>query len=288
MPPGPIVVVVGRQRSGTTVVRKAIESTECYKDLNEIFHSDFLANPADYKFFAFLYNKILSDPHYILPPRWESVFDEFVDLCVSDHAKGIIFDLKYNALNFVNPPPLLASDIGNYYVLDALARREAIFFHVIRNNVLKAIVSERVASSTGQWGLRPGEARLSATVRLDPNTLVSDLTRELETRRLVERALGRIKNVHVFRYAELFASNEAFSDDNEAFSDDFITRVQSLIPHGFVNRTPYFLRQADRKLCEVVDNFDEVGFVLEKTDFEWMLSGEEQAPVYHGADKTQA
>jgi hypothetical protein len=113
MLPGHIVVVVGRQRSGTTVVRKAIQSTGRYKDLNEIFHSDFLANPADYKFFAFLYNKILSDPHYILSDRWESTFDEFVDLCVSDHTEGIVFDIKYNALNFVNPPPLLASDIGN-------------------------------------------------------------------------------------------------------------------------------------------------------------------------------
>jgi hypothetical protein len=103
---------------------------------------------------------------------------------------------------------------------------------------------------------------------------MSDSTKELEARSLVERALGRIKNVNVFLYPDLFASNGTFSDD-------FVIRVQSLIPGGFVNRTPYFMRQADRKLCDVVENFGEIRSALEKTKFEWMLSGEEQAPVYH-------
>ncbi len=266
------IVVVGRQRSGTTVIRKAIQGSGEYIDIGEIFHSDFYNYERGtiregYFFFGYLTKRIAEEAHLIHPQYWQGEFRKFVEQCIVDNLKGIIIDMKYNSFDYVHSERSMPNCISNYQPLFELSDRGSAFIHVVRDNVLNAIVSERLAMKTGQWGVSPGQERIRAKIVLNPYTIATELTIETDARSYVDRVLAQYSKVVQLHYRDLFTRDGKFS---RRFRD----ALEKVVPDCSIPATPGFQKQNDASLDEVLENHNEIREALAPTSFSWMLNGE--------------
>ena len=140
-----IIVVIGRQRSGTTVFRELL-ATNGADDVGEIFHADFKDSPRN--FFWYLANKARQDVAALHPTGFSRLFEEFLqENILRDRAAKALIDIKYNALRFIDGDIIEKTPVA----IKLLADRGATFLQIIRRNKLRVVISLLIAQKTGQW-----------------------------------------------------------------------------------------------------------------------------------------
>ena len=261
------VIVLGRQRSGTTVFRHLLSSDPRFVDVGEILHNRFLAQQVSgtqERFYRHLYELVQKTPELIHPGHHRRLLADFLQEVEGRHpGKHVLVDVKYNLLFMIAQNSL--SRRNRPALLDVLRQRKDPIIHIIRRNKLRLLVSEKMANETGQWALHEGGAApVKRKIALDPGSIVQLIKQELAVETDMANALRDFDKIMTLYYEDLFDAEGLlamwvaeqvgeFLDENYAFS-----------------RAPKMRKQNPEALGDIVVNSAEVLAKLEVTPFAWM------------------
>lgn len=143
-------------------------------------------------------------------------------------------------------------------VLEYLRRHDARVIHVVRENVLKTLISRTVKRATGQS--HTTKAMKKTPVRLEVNRLLKDLERyEADNN----------------RWPQLCASMAYIRVTYEGFvanQDEELSRMLTFLDvDPIVDLTSHFVKGNPDNIREIIVNYDEVENTLKNTRFEWCL-----------------
>jgi LPS sulfotransferase NodH len=254
------IVVIGRQRSGTTVFRELLVGAGAF-DAGEIFHREFANNSR--RFFWKVRCLAAENPTAIHPTEYPRIFRLFLDEVHTLAAgKRPAIDIKYNALRIVDA----GMSEGVPSAIRICAEHGARFVHLRRQNLLRVQVSLAVAQVTGRWretrdgGPMPISDR---RISLEPN---STLARVASDEALANSVSGWLDGLphDTLTYETLFAPNGEFSTAT-------LDVVRALTKSDRVASSPALRQQNPEQLEDLVANFADLSRVFAGTRYEWML-----------------
>jgi LPS sulfotransferase NodH len=199
--------VVGRQRSGTTVLREALATHARVEDLGEVMHDRRKSG-----FYAELATRLAENAPTGAHRNWFDVLIAAIGHDAPPHDEAIrLIDIKYNmALAFGST--FVGPEMVNTFALK-LCRRQGSVIHIIRRNKLALITSLKVASKTKQWGLKAGEQPRFEKIELDPGALQSRIASEEAMDAYFAAQLARAGRKITVVYEELFQPDGRFVQD---------------------------------------------------------------------------
>jgi hypothetical protein len=256
-----LIFIVGRQRSGTTVLREFLCAHGAY-DADEVFHGD-LSRPD--RFYNFVLEHIKVDPSAVNPARHPALFDKFIErLRAKSRGAPVAIDLKYFAFNAM---PTRDDLLGRRpYTVQYMQRANAHVLHVVRRNKLRIHVSEEIAKLTSRWSAQRQDQlpKHKPRLLLDPRlTLkrVAELHKEEETAR---KLLAACQDCREFVYEEMF-------DAEGNFTLAVGEIAKAILDVARIDRRPPNLRMNPEPLSELVENYEEVRSEFAATPFGWMV-----------------
>jgi LPS sulfotransferase NodH len=187
--PPSLFIVIGAQRTGTTLLREILNTSPDLGVLGEIMTPS--PAPAHWDNFWRQNTSPGACPHARLDQYFTHVIER-----VRNHwshnakcrARAIGVDIKYNQLWRLVPGAKegdMPEDVFAY-----LAARNILIIHAVRENVIHCAVSTMIAMQRGTWHNYTGEI-LSGCYRIDPQACLS-LARDIMRRRieLIAKAAG--------------------------------------------------------------------------------------------------
>lgn len=257
-----LVVIIGRQRSGTTVFRKMLASDVNILDIGEIFHGEFSKNKLN--FFYFLSEQISENPQLLHPGQHQKVFIDFIKYIANIYqGKKVLIDIKYNMLNMIRN-----SKIGEGvepFLIEFIKRKKIPVFHVERQNKLRVIVSEKVAIKSSQWQLNPEEQEINTTdkkIKLNPFAIRTILEQEELVSKSVKKMFCDYNHYCEIPYENMF-------EENSNFNPYIVKLVESTLNHQIsIDLAPKIRKQNPESLDQLIQNFVEVKKSLTGTRFE--------------------
>ena len=258
-----IIVVIGTQRSGTTVFRELL-ATNGADDVGEIFHADFKNSPRN--FFWYLANEARQDVAALHPTGFSRSFEEFLqENILRDRAAKALIDIKYNALRFIDGDIIEKAPVA----IKLLADQGATFLQIIRRNKLRVVISLLIAQKTGQWRSATtadrGDQR--RRVRVSPLRALDTVESDTRLEEHVARWLADLPH-KVISYEEMFK-------EDGAFSTAAITTARELLhlsPNQEVFTGVKLKRQNPESISDLVENFDDLERCFAGTAHSWMVS----------------
>ena len=239
--------LIGRQRSGTTVLRKAIATHPQVRDLGEIMH------PGNQNgFYNYLKNELNRDLSRGVHNQWFRILLKTLHKIVENDPSTYryIVDIKYNmaqafGLSFRGGAP-------KNFLIGELSSRNARAIQLIRKNKLQLLTSERVAMKTNQWEVsRTSSEKKAAEVFISPVTLGLLLQQEAEQDRyFFEQTQEMEKKITIF-YEDIFSEDGTF---NPKIIDN-IADIMGISSE--FDLEPRILKQR-RRMSETITNFEQV------------------------------
>jgi hypothetical protein len=261
-----LIFLIGRQRSGTTPLRKELERQYDVIDVGEIFFS--APGSEDPNYFRFLRERLSSRAQDDYVVHEEPIFEEFLlTLALEARGQKIIADIKYASLGAVRTL--------NFYLertaVTEIARRYGIpIIHITRSNKLDVIISEALAEKTGVWRIESADERdLVTKITLDPCRIFDQIQHEVALSTDAMKKIGLNNNVTNVFYERMFPH----PDRVDQFGLELISRNVRLHARGgdSLRTIAVPLKQNVRPKSEVVENWHELVDVLGQTEFGWML-----------------
>lgn len=196
--------VIGRQRSGTTMLRKTIASHPDIADLGEVMHIE-----RSVGFYTVLAEAMAQDLHLATHSAWFNVLRSTITrLAPQPRPAVLLVDMKYQmALSFGS------TFVGNRMVntlTQRLRREGAGTIHVIRRNKLAMIASQDSARRTMVWG--GANPAPPAPVTIDIPTLADRIDREEAMDAYFAAELRRVKGTITLVYEEMIGPDGALAD----------------------------------------------------------------------------
>lgn len=257
----PLLFVIGRQRTGTTVFRLMLVSGGA-QDCAEIF------NPRmgwDRNFFQHLGALAQRDPTWVHPSRHWEAFDAYLaDLRAQTGGAPLAIDVKHDHFGWMPPYPGRTRP----GMLDFIRQHAHGVFHILRRNRLRTAASLAVSEAVGVWKADARQAaavqRNRARVRLKAQALTRAFAQhERQEERLAKLFAGDP------RYVEI--AYEAMFDDDGRWSPDVIGAVRRVGGLRGMTRRPETARLNPEPLADLIANLDEVAAALAPTPYAWML-----------------
>lgn len=259
------VFLIGRQRSGTTVLRRSLASHPQISDLGEIMHPDHQSG-----FYSQLRERLNRGLPQGVHNKWLQILTETLRQIAENDppSQRYIIDVKYNmtltfGTTFQHGRPMNA-------LLQHLHARGAGIVQLIRRNKLQLIVSERIALKTNQWELSPDATdKKQAEVFISPVTLGLKLQQEAAQDAYFLEQTQSMPDKLTLVYEEMF-------DEAGAFRPDVFTAIAHLLkldPEG-VDPQPQISKQRG-KMSETISNFPQVLRTLQT------LIKEGELPAYY-------
>ncbi len=250
--------VVGAQRSGTTVFRALLESAGCAK-CGEILHDR--PHAREERFYTHLGDAIAQDPKLASPVHHRKAFQAFLAEVMARRSGPIAVDVKSNMLHLIPHPDWSPP---RPWLADFLIRNAKIVFVVRRWNVLRQLVSLKMAVRTDRWVHRADhDAAPEPTLTLEPLALVGELDDLMSRQEELERCFLGAPNAYRLGYEEMFTADGSFSE-RALLAAKTATGQTPLA-------TPTMTRQNPEPLHALVDNLDEVVGALTGTPSDPML-----------------
>lgn len=144
------------------------------------------------------------------------------------------------------------------------------FISLRRENVLRLVVSERVAALRGMYHLKPGEKAKQVRIALDPHEMQSHLgivTLDEKIRQFQDRydAVDRLAGDTPL--LNLSYEADVMNDPTVGYR-----RICSFLEIEPVDRDIALRPTTNQPLSELLEDYDAVREMLEPTEFAWMLS----------------
>jgi len=291
-----IKVLLSTQRSGSHFLKSFIESSfknhRCtYEVLQEptatvetLFTAGAAVGPQSQNFWRWYEKEVLAGKISVNPDqRMEAFYTYLQELLAAFSPRQMLVDIKYNSVHSLSG--YWDTDSGSDDFCALLLRHEIPVLHLIRRNALRALISHKLAKSTGifhRYQERSADEPL-AKIRLDPASLVKEVNEIVQLRKDYQSRLSSVPG------------------SAEIIYEDFLEELNSPEP-GFNLQTladfcggsldwPYaqnlpFKKTTPEDPVEVVVNWMEVVEAIGNTEHAWMLSRPTIVPV--AAKKKQA
>ena len=237
--------IVSHQRSGTHWLLSLLRSHPACFGVGEVLHN----GETKYNYYSFLGRLAASDPEVLFPSGQIAGWNAFLASLPIPSGVHPVAILHYNQIEM----------LPNLLLLHILSTTGIV--HLVRENILRSIVSDRVAAK--RKALPPELAQPGAPVRvtLAAHALVPELTRRTEQIANWRELLGPVNPVEV-TYEGLLADT--------AGECNRILAALDLPPQPLSSNRQ---RMTPQPLSDVLTNFDEVTDALRGTRFESMLDG---------------
>lgn len=263
-----LIVILARQRSGTTALAETLALGADVCSFGEVFHHqqpevgkpgqpDLRLHP-EADFFKLSVEMLRSAPELALPSVENKMhlFDAFIShLSSLTRSRWILIDVKYNSWhhfeNYYHVPG------HSPFLLHLLKHRNAAFIHVTRANTFARYCSEQLALSRNKWHVERGAKDDDAAIIIDPVAALRDMQ---ETQRQMEtfsRFLTDCRRRIDLRYEEIFAG------DHLASATD--AKISRLLDGDWTAGVTVPLQKATPPLSSVIKNLDEVRSYFEFT-----------------------
>lgn len=180
------IFVIALQRSGTNLLRRALESTKQLIDCDEVFHHEFLNQ---WSFWTFK-NEFIKTHPIIVPTDQEmaGLWDAFVNhtaaKCQTLHGAALI-DIKINSLHSLNP--VWQNPLEMPFLLRQLCEKQERIIHLVRDNFLDLYVSQLVAVQVGKFVVPAGNALSVNQFTVDVRKALDFIRRRDEELKLASR-----------------------------------------------------------------------------------------------------
>lgn len=265
-----VVFIIARPRSGTSALRDILRQAPSAAILPEIFHNDYLDN--DNFFFNFFLKQISKDIKLALPSpeNREKLLLDYIAYLEHRYSKGkhkkriLSVTVNYNSLHCLNTYWQNSHDVPYLFLLIEKFHFKVI--HLVRENILAALISEERARQSGVWHLtkdgandtRPPKARINTT------TLVNELSeRQREIRMLDEFLARRMPDRRL-----LVTYESLFPIGTNLPSAEILEKIRLFVGIDEVLAPETrFLRTAARSFSESVENFGDVANTLASTEY---------------------
>jgi len=237
-------VVLTSQRSGSAWLISTLNMINDSTAYSELF-LDRKRIPGEKKWDSdFAYPRFIEKKHNGLALRPFSVFSYLKGLYQNPGAVG--FKLMYSQLRAY--PEIL------FY----LVRHRIRIVHLIRQNHLDVVISHAIRSKTKQSHLVTGQAKKDVQVKLDPNTLISQLKKLQRNIMLARRLLRWLKLPHIeVAYEDLLRDHSHFA---------LIWEFLSINQEGFVPQSN-LVKIRKGNPADVISNYEEIKTVLAGSSF---------------------
>jgi LPS sulfotransferase NodH len=262
---GKTAVILARARSGTTVFREVLRSHPEIKCYDEVFNPAPRKDPSLWPAFHLMRKDlIINKPEYIapFPDNNKALLHEFLDLLESKSKDHItIFDIKYGQAHQLNP--FFHPSGAEPFLLRQLKAEGVLFLHVIRENILAAVVSYKIAEANNEYRAFKADDIGIRQIHLHPKKLLktlNDRSREIEFMRTTLRQYELTLEIH---YEDMVRKGR--------FSEEILNNVCDSLNIEF----DFTLRPRREKvappLAESIENINEIKAALEGSPYEWML-----------------
>lgn len=257
-----ICFLIARQRSGTSALGSVFNQHPRLRYFSEIFHNGHIGH--DLNYFTFYLEKVRQDLLHSLPGANMEIFREYLEYLKSRSKDRIaIVDVKYNSTHHLNE--FWQNPAGTPGFIRFLYKNDIPVIHLKRENILKGLISSQMARLNNVWHTKDVEAIRAHTLRLDPQTLVANLTETAEQAALIEKSLVRARHRLDLTYESLFDADGTIS----ACARQSICDLFGL--EAFPASKPIYVKQTNDDLRQVLENYDEIEKCLAGSAFAWML-----------------
>jgi hypothetical protein len=241
------IVLLSIQRSGTNFLRRVLGSHPAIDPLfGEIFDPNFIKQPLS--FFNFYQRAVVGDPSLCLPDQRIVAFENYIE-CLDRkvEAEHYILDIKYNSIRQMESYWPRAKEVLTQYIID----QQWPVIHLIRTDLLAAIVSQMRARETGVWMTKGNNHCDSYSTTVDPVGIVNTL---VGRRQAIEKYRRDFTGA---RLLELIY--EEFIEAPNGINELSVERMRN-----FLNVTDKFSRVPETKklitqpMSEVIENYENV------------------------------
>ncbi|WP_118134216.1 hypothetical protein [Oceanicella sp. SM1341] len=255
------VFIVGRQRSGTTVLRELFMKYGAF-NADEAFHGE-IERPN--RFYGFLAERVAQEPRLVNPAHHGWLFREYLD---GLHGKAgdnpVVIDLKYFALNAIPPEGPLTGQVP--WLVRFMEESRNPVFHVIRRNKLRMHISEEMAKKTGKWSARhQGDMpREKGKVSVDPVQTVMRIRTMIEDDRAAKLMFANVPNRREVIYEGMFRPDGGFAPVVMNGAGQVLGRTD-------LDPKPSNARMNPEPVSELVENYGALEAAVRAGGFGWML-----------------
>lgn len=257
-----LIFIVGRQRSGTTVLRNLLEAGGAL-NLDEIMHGE--PHPEHERFYEYVASRCAKDPRLVHPQHHRQLFRDFIAKKREEAGgRSLAIDAKYFGLNMI--PGFFEVNATMPFLVGYMRNHNAHVVHLIRHNKLRILVSEAIAKQTGIWSAQ-NEGNLpkeKQQVTLDPKEILQQIQRHIATSDRVREMLKGQHTAHELSYEKMF-------DADGSFTKDVADLAAKLLGIDEIDRQPAALRMNPEPLSALIQNYDELASGLADTPHAWML-----------------
>ena len=257
--------VVAPQRSGTTVMQRALDATSEIKCFSEVFHSDVGRNKPNY--FYFLRTGDERTARHCLPnaANMAEQFDDYMRyLRGLSSAPKLLIDVKQNSLHHMDT--FWTERLGMPFFLQRANSSGMHFIRIKRRNLFLQALSTEVALARQKYHYDKHEDRsgLECSVHIDPQRVLSRMQVVHDEVKVVDRWLHKCNDVLWLDYEDLYGST-TFAPETADALQEFLgldTLVRSLeLP----------LQKAIRDPRALIENRGEVLGYFEGRAFDGMV-----------------
>ena len=210
-------VILGGQRSGSTVLASMLNTHPEIACLREVFH---VQEKGLGSFFEFC--KTRPDPiRFIrLDPR-SSAFDGFLKhLSTETKRPHVGFCVKYGQLHQLNGDHLALG--ARPELFNFMTKRGGKIVNLLRRNLFRQALSHERARASGLWHIDAGEPRpATKPIILNATTVVQQRWRLLDAIKTCQEWLREVPNTFTFYYEDMFSG--------EQLSSEFAARVAVML-----------------------------------------------------------
>ena len=270
-----LLAVIGRQRSGSSVLRHFIGSSTRSRDLGEVFHG---LTDRKMSFWGFLHTRASADAVYRYPGNWILAWQEFIEQQSDELARQVLsFDVKKEYFQLVLRTNGAEADFF-------FASPETKFIHLRRRNTAAQVISRHIAAATNVWsrpdpagdverlswysGLRgaPPPPRSVPDLTIDPAALLREVEAIHEEDRGIEELVGHKFSLRL-DYEDLF-------DESGNFAAAVTAQISGItgIDETEFQRRPLLLRQRKMGVLDGIANAADIVAAFRRTKHEWMLT----------------
>lgn len=241
------IVLLSVQRSGTNFLRRVIGSHPAIDPLfGEIFDPNH--NGKTLSFFNFYQRAVADDPTLCLPDRRIAAFEKYIEFLdgnvAADH---YVLDIKYASLRHMESYWPRAREVLTQYIID----RQWPVIHLIRTDLLAAILSHMRARETGVWMTKNPDHRDTFSTTVDPAGVLNSVAGR---RHAIQKYRRDFEGA---RLLELVY--EEFVDSPNGISEPAMERIRDFLGVADeFSRTPETRKLITRPLSETIENYDEV------------------------------
>jgi hypothetical protein len=241
------IVLLSIQRSGTNFLRRVIGSHPAIDPLfGEIFDPNH--NGKRLSFFNFYQRAVADDPTLCLPNRRIAAFEKYLEfLDESVAADHYVLDIKYASLRHMESYWPSGKEVLTQYIID----RQWPVIHLIRTDLLAAVLSHMRARETGEWMTKKPDHCDTFSTTVDPAGIVNSV---------VGRKNAIQKYRRDFQGARLLELiYEEFVDAPNGISEPAMERIREFLGvTDEFSRTPETRKLITRPMSQTIENYDDV------------------------------